>query len=219
VGYLSGTGNEDRRILQKYLAAWRPRELTNITRQDVRNLHYRIGREEGHPLQANRALAVIRMMLKFAIDCELMPPGALSTDGIKPFKEQRYEEYIKPHQLPAFHAAMQAEPDWRFRAIFQLLLYTGARRGEIPNARWADVDLGEKVIAFPITKSGRPRTQLLSPQALQVLMELPCATQDGRPHDRLFPGAMLGALNNLAKVPRPRWAAWVPTCTGCATRL
>jgi integrase len=72
----------------------------------------------------------------------------------------------------------------RLYAFFRLAAYTGARRGELLNLRWADVDLdaakivirgsaavihGERVEGT--TKGGRQRTVRIDPGTVQVLRE------------------------------------------------
>ena len=56
--------------------------------------------------------------------------------------------------------------------IILMLILTGARKSEILNARWEDVDLQRKSIRFPFTKSGKPRTVPLSDSAVSVLKGL-----------------------------------------------
>ena len=51
----------------------------------------------------------------------------------------------------------------------QLLLLTGARKGEARLARWQDIDLHKRVWRVPRSKNGRSRRIILSAAAVDVL--------------------------------------------------
>lgn len=53
--------------------------------------------------------------------------------------------------------------------IVEFAIQTGMRRGEIVNMRWDHVDLPQRMIHIPHTKTGKPRTIPLSDGAMAVL--------------------------------------------------
>lgn len=57
--------------------------------------------------------------------------------------------------------------------IIKLLLYTGARKREILDARWENVDLKKRTLLVPLSKSGKPRRVTLSDAAVALLRSLP----------------------------------------------
>ena len=57
-------------------------------------------------------------------------------------------------------------------AAIRLLLFTGARRQEILNLRWSEVDFDRGALHLPDSKTGR-KTILLNAPALSVLASLP----------------------------------------------
>lgn len=66
----------------------------------------------------------------------------------------------------------------QMRSIILLAVYTGMRRGEIVNLKWADVHPEERLIRFTnrngfVTKSKRPRTIYLKSDAIALLAGLP----------------------------------------------
>ena len=86
-----------------------------------------------------------------------------------------------PAQLRAF---LDTARQHRLSAFYRLAAYTGARRGELLNLRWRDVDLdhGEVRITGSAaviagqriegsTKSGRSRTVSIDPGTVQELRE------------------------------------------------
>ena len=58
-------------------------------------------------------------------------------------------------------------------AGLKLLAYTGARRNEIANARWSDIDFERRFIRLPDSKGNVPRTIHLNESALTILKMLP----------------------------------------------
>ena len=56
--------------------------------------------------------------------------------------------------------------------LVELALETGMRRGELLNARWADVSFETRMMHIPVTKNGHARTIPLSKGALTLLREL-----------------------------------------------
>ena len=123
--------------------------------------------------EAAEALAISRSKLY-----ELLTSGALASiriDGSRRIPLTALEEYVSrtPAQLRAF---LDTARQHRLFAFYRLAAYTGARRGELLNLRWRDVDLdlGEvritgsaAVIAGQriegTTKSGRSRTVSIDP--------------------------------------------------------
>jgi integrase len=103
-----------------------------------------------------------------------------------------------PKELGAY-----ADPENDFRPIaLRFLLLTAARREEVVEMRWADVDLANGVWTKPRVKStrGGPRKQVLplSTAALNLLTSLPqCGT--AKPTDYVFPNTTGGALGNWTR--------------------
>ena len=59
--------------------------------------------------------------------------------------------------------------------VIRLLLYTGARKREILDAKWEEIDLNRKLLTVPAarSKSKKPRHIPLSEPALELLRSLP----------------------------------------------
>ena len=60
--------------------------------------------------------------------------------------------------------------------IIKLLLLTGARKREILDARWEDIDLSLGTLKIPLSKSGKPRYIVLSLVAVDLLKSIPRLT-------------------------------------------
>ncbi|ADJ28912.1 site-specific integrase [Nitrosococcus watsonii] len=57
--------------------------------------------------------------------------------------------------------------------VILFALETAMRRGEIANMEWRDVDLKQRTLHIPETKTGIPRTIPLSSEAIKILKEIP----------------------------------------------
>lgn len=61
----------------------------------------------------------------------------------------------------------------RLGSIIRLLLYTGARKSELLQARWSDIDLDRRLWFIPDSKTGKARHVPLSGEAVKVFAALP----------------------------------------------
>jgi integrase len=98
---------------------------------------------------------------------------------IRLFKEERRERYLTPEELVKLNDALRDEPDWRWRAYFPLALMLGTRRGELCAVRWEHVDLHQRTIRLPETKSGRPHLLPLPRAAIAILESSPSYSRTG----------------------------------------
>lgn len=66
--------------------------------------------------------------------------------GIKPPKQPHKDvDYLSPADAQAFLTALQSAP-LRWRAIMQIMLYLGLRRGEVCGLQWGDIDFNENTV-------------------------------------------------------------------------
>jgi integrase len=172
----------DRLYLAKYIPeSWRKRHLSDISRDDVQKLHAQLGRERGN-YAANHAFRLLRSMFNKAREWEMLKTDNPAA-GIKAFKETKRKRFLKPDELQKLNAALLEEKDWRWHALFPLLLYTGARLSEVLFAEWPNVDLKARTIRFPMTKDGDEHTVPLAEPAITVLNAMPAH----EPKAPLFP--------------------------------
>ena len=116
--------------------------------------------------------------------------------GIPTHPEESRERWITPVELPSLAKAIDEESNIYIRSALWLYLLTGARKNELLNARWNDVDWDRKELKLSETKAGRSHYIALNEPAIQILRSLP--QQNRNPH--LFPGAKEGQhLVNISK--------------------
>ena len=158
------------------------------------------GKLSGSPFQANRTLAVLGSMYAFAARVGVVPEGTNPARKIVRFPEHRRERFLTCEELERLGAAIReaetagipwevdetapkakylAKAENRFTKIdrhaaaaIRLLLFTGARLGEVLHLKWEHVDLERGLLFLPDSKTGR-KTLVLNAPAMVLLAELP----------------------------------------------
>lgn len=165
---------QDRLNLRNHvLPAFGPRTVAEIVRADVERWHGKLGAER--PVAANRALALLSMMMRLAETWGLRPPGSNPCRDVRRFAEHPRERVLTAAELERLGAALarvEADPASRVGPgvvpLIRLLLLTGTRVGELLALRWEDVDMRAGTARLRETKT-RPRTLVLTPPAVEVL--------------------------------------------------
>lgn len=83
------------------------------------------------------------------------------------------ERYLTAEEADRLRAAAAESYNIQLRPIVDLLLFTGARVGELLKARWEHIDLERRAWFIPTTKTNRPRHVPLSSDAMAVIQSLP----------------------------------------------
>jgi integrase len=150
----------------------------------------------GTPGAANRALAIMSSMFGWAIKNSLRAAPNPCRD-VKRYRGRKIERHLSVVELARLGEALKAveagEP--YTVAALRLLIFTGARLGEILGLRWDWIDLEAGLIRLPDSKTGAKPVYLNAP-ARSLLATLPRVA--GNPH--VIVGAKEGAaLVNLEK--------------------
>ena len=120
----------------------------------------------------NRTITILSAMLKYAEQLGYRKHGSNPCRGIPRFKRVLPERYLTAAEYRRL-AGVLAEDDERSPldvAMIRLLIYTGARLGEIAGLQWGWVRPGR--LMLPDSKTG-PKIVYLNPQAEAVLASVP----------------------------------------------
>jgi integrase len=148
-------------------------------------------RERGHETTAGRIVRTLRAALRKA------KIGDAAIKGVVASGWRERQRTATADELRRFFLAcgelLRTREVWPWAVwMFELVVLTGARVGEIRTARWADVDLERRLIVRTVHKTvgktGRPRRIPLNAAALQVLGRV--ERVKGNPH--LIPGKRAG---------------------------
>jgi integrase len=147
------------------------------------------------PHQANRLLAV-PSKFNLAERWGLRPDGSNPCRHVEKFGERKRERMLSPVELARLGDALAAYTGSLYAvAAVKLLVFTGARLGEVLALRWEWIDFERGEARLPDSKTGA-KTLHLPPPALTVLAALP--RLDGNPH--VIAGQKAGAaMVNLEK--------------------
>jgi integrase len=150
-----------------YLSDWKNRTLSEIRREDVRRLHEKLGEKNGHAT-ANRTVMLIKVIFNFALHQEMWR-GENPARGIKLFHEARRTRFVQPDEMPRLFAALKTEANPDFVDFVHLALWTGARKADIFEMRWSDVQLDDNKWTIPHPKNRVPYVVALGPEVVAIL--------------------------------------------------
>ncbi|MEQ1756636.1 MAG: site-specific integrase [Micropepsaceae bacterium] len=132
------------------------RNTTDIERKDISELHHGL---RHIPYQANRTLGVLSKMFNLAEVWGLRPDGSNPCLHVKKYPEHKRERFLSSAEFAALGQVLReveadgSETQSAVDAI-RLLMLTGCRLGEIMTLQWAHVDLKNRELRLPDSKTG-----------------------------------------------------------------
>ncbi len=181
----AATSADYRSILKGHI---RPRigkiRVADLRHSDVERMHREIAATA--PYRANRAVAVLSKMLSLSVKWEMRSDNPAR--GIERKPEQKRERFLTPAEIARLAEVLAGHRERVSCNAIRLLLLTGARRGEMLSATWAQFDLSKGVWTKPsaATKQNREHRVPLSAPALAVLAEMRAKADPACPY--VFPG-------------------------------
>jgi integrase len=164
---------ETERILTREVnGRWKGRRLSQITRAQVHDMLDEII-DRGAPIRANRVFAQFRKICRWAIGRGLIERNPC--EGLAaPSPETKRERVLEDAEIRRAWDAFDSI-GWPFGPIGKLLLLTGARRDEVAEMRWSEIDRVTKTWTLPAsrTKNKRAHEIPLSDAAMALIDALP----------------------------------------------
>jgi integrase len=145
------------------------KNIDEITFSDIDSLHKKIGKE--HKRTANLVLILLSSIFNGAINDGLITFNPCRK--VKKFPEQPRERFLSQQELTRFYIAVSQLKIY-YKNFFLLLLYTGARKGNIQAMRWQDINLINQIWTIPAKESKNRKTITihLSENSLILLSEM-----------------------------------------------
>ena len=169
------TAKQYRRLLDQFIGpAIGRKKIADVTRKDVMKLHSGMCET---PYQANRVLALVSTLFTFAEKVGERPDGSNPARHVERFEEDARERMLSGQELACLGDALAETGESPYIvALIKLLVFSGARLGEILNMRWDWVDFDRGEVRLTEHKSSRKtgsKTIHLPAPALDVLANLP----------------------------------------------
>ncbi|MGH8475632.1 MAG: tyrosine-type recombinase/integrase [Methylococcales bacterium] len=121
---------------------------------------------------ATRTVGLLGGIFAYAVDCGMI--GTSPVHGVKRFADRKSNRYLSQQELAALGEALrQADAENEnpsALAILKLLVFTGARKGEIESLAWPEVDFEAGYLKLADSKTGQKAIPL-NAGALQVLQD------------------------------------------------
>jgi integrase len=152
-----------------------------VTQRDLEGLNHSL---KSTPYRANRVLALLSSMFSHAMKRKWRPDNPAK--GIPRYHEDRRDRWLSGDEIRQLLMALDEYQDQQAADAIRLLLFTGAREGEVLNAKWDEFDLGRGVWTKPSHHTKQQRTEHvpLNRAAMKILQRL----HESKRGPYLFPG-------------------------------
>jgi integrase len=144
--------------------------ICSVTKSDINGL-IKAKQAEGKKGAARGLFAALSPFFKWAKSEELISSNPM-TDLKPPKTVKSRERCLTPDEIKIFWRAT-GELGYPLGPCYRLLLLTGQRRDEVAGMRWEELENSLWTIPGNRTKNGKPHIVHLSPQALEILAEIP----------------------------------------------
>lgn len=118
--------------------------------------------------------------MKFIYNCairwDILPPKSNPCDGVEPFEDHgARERYLTTEEVQRLFDELDTNRNVQVGQVIRLLLYTGARKREILDARWDEIDWNRRLLMIPAARSKSKKVHYipLSDAAIELLQSLP----------------------------------------------
>lgn len=167
-GIASLDGSETR--LRKWVDAFGSVSAWSVTPEQLQ-LAAQAMLDHGYkPSAVNRDLSALGSAYRWARQRRLCARTFESpTLKVRRFEEGIRRVHVEREQLDALRARALAFPDRRFGVFVSLLIDTGARKSELLERRWGEVDAERCQILAPVTKNGTPRVLFFQPASAELM--------------------------------------------------
>ena len=149
--------------LRKWIDLFEGRLAWSVTSEELDKAGIAMIEHGYSPATVNRNISQIGSLYKWAARRRIVPVGFRSpTLGMVRYEEDLRRVELSDEEVAKLLDGANAIKDRRFAALIRLLVDTGARRGEVLDRTWGQVDMDRREILAPTTKTGMPRVLFFS---------------------------------------------------------
>lgn len=162
-----------RRVIKKSLKEWLNLPVTEITKNMVEDRHRQLasGTKHGHPGRAysNFCFKTLQTLLNYAAEkYEINGEPIIAVNPVSRLTKTRAWFRVHPrtgvipeYQLAGWYKAVDEIENKTVRDYLLLLLFTGVRRREGTNLKWADIDFQSQTLTIRRTQAKNHRDHVL----------------------------------------------------------
>ena len=167
---------DDSFLRNHVLPAFGSYRMNRVTRSDVVAFHHSL-LDKGYAAgTCNRVLILLKFVYNCAIRWDVLPPTGNPCVGVDEFENTvSRERYLTTEEVQRLFDELDTNRNVQVGQVIRLLLYTGARKREILDAKWEEIDFSRQLLTVPPgrSKSKKPRHIPLSDAAIELLQSLP----------------------------------------------
>tara|TARA_Y100000022_G_scaffold197460_1_gene206032 strand:+ start:2419 stop:3282 length:864 start_codon:yes stop_codon:yes gene_type:complete len=145
-------------------------DLSKLMVHDWRNSLIILGYK---PAMINKIQVIFGTIIQLASDLEICDEGLRQRLGFKALKIRQYREKFlsKEHFIKLKYSCSKSTNPYLLDIVLILTL-TGARKREILDSQWSDLNLEDGILTIPKSKSGTMRSIYLNKQAVNIFAAL-----------------------------------------------
>ena len=156
------------------LPAFGAMHFDEFRREHVQNLHSGMKRKSAKESTCNRLLILVKFIFSQALKWEVSGLRVNPAKDVSFFKANNHKErYLTGDETRRLFNALNESDNPMLRSIVSMLVLTGARKREVLDASWDEIDIERRLWRISMSKSGRARHVPLSDGVLALLQSLP----------------------------------------------
>ena len=174
-GYKKAANSDVSYLNNQILPVLGKKYLDEITKKDIIDFHHGLKAKGYKPGTCNRSLILLRYAFNLAIRWEIPGIKANPTKDVPLFDDHdgKRDRFLSQEETQRLFVAVQQSSNPMLQYIITMLILTGARKREVLDCRWQDLDLDKRQWRIPTTKAGRPRYVPLSSGVITLLANVP----------------------------------------------
>jgi integrase len=142
-------------------------KLNTVTREQVARIISDVEKAGKSGSMVNKVKNLVSGIYRQAIEWGFAQFNPVT--GIRGRKENKRDRFMQTNELPRFFASVAAEENTDIRDYILISLLTGARKTNVVEIKWEDLQLEEGLLRLPVTKNDDPQNVTLSPEAVEIL--------------------------------------------------
>lgn len=156
----------DIKIMQNHTASiLGDKRLSEISRADINTYITALGTKNLSEATQLRYIHALSSIMSYAVDCDILETNPVRAIKNKPSGGKQVQTVPSYEKLTSLLDLAFDYHDKQVGLLTAAAILTGARQGELRNAKWTDINFSTSTWRFPITKSNKSR-EIIIPQRL-----------------------------------------------------